>query len=46
VWVEESCRYFFRFLVVVKMRGDVEEHLGCSKVLFDHCLFQLQVPFG
>jgi hypothetical protein len=39
-------QYFSRLPVVVKMRGNAEEHLGCSEVLFDCCLFQLQVSFS
>jgi hypothetical protein len=43
--VEELCWYFSRLLVIVEMKGDVKEYLGCSKVLFDCCLFQFQVLF-
>jgi hypothetical protein len=39
----QSWWYFSRLAIVVKMRGDAKEHLGCSKALFDCCPFQLQV---
>ena len=35
VRVVELCWYFSGLLVVVKMRGNVKEYLGCPEVLFD-----------
>jgi hypothetical protein len=39
VRIMEPWWYLPRLVVIIEMRGNVEEHLGCSEVLFDHCLF-------
>jgi hypothetical protein len=35
--------YFARLSVIVEMRGDMQEHLGCPEVLFNCSFLQLQV---
>jgi hypothetical protein len=42
----ELCWHFSRLAVVVEMWGDVEEYLGCSKVLFDCCLLYFHILLG
>jgi hypothetical protein len=45
VRIVELWWYFSRLPVIIEVRGNAKEHLGCPEVLFDCCLFQLQVSF-